>query len=302
MATPLMELSPTPDSTTRSPGRASYRFLMVIWRNPKGRIGLLMLLAFFLMALFAGLIAPDNPSATIYPPSLGPSLQHLMGTTGTGQDVFSQFVWGAQASLGVALGAGILTTLFGLVMGLFAGFLSGWMDDVLSLITNVFLVIPALPLMVVLAAYINIQGIFPIILVITVTSWAWGARVLRSQVVSIRNRDYILAARLSADSTWRIVWHEVFPNIISLVSASFLNAAVSAVLAASGLEFLGLGDPSVISWGTMLYWANNNNALLNGQWIWVLAPGLAIALLGTAFVLINFGIDEITNPRLRKEG
>lgn len=294
---------PTTQTAERRPVtgmRNSFKFFRIVWQNRKGKIGIIILGLFVLMALFAPFISPYSPSATKFVPSQTPSLQHWMGTTGTGQDIFSQFVWGTQASLGVALGAGILTTVVGLVMGLFSGFLSGWVDDVLSLITNVFLVIPALPLMVVLAAYIKVHGITPIILVITITSWAWGSRVLRAQVASIRNRDYILAAKLSGDSTWKIIWTEVFPNIISLVSASFLNAAVSAVLAESGLEFLGLGDPSVVSWGTMLYWANNNNALLNGQWTWVLAPGLAIALLGTAFVLINFGIDEITNPRLKQ--
>lgn len=292
--------SDTPNVKQSRPSGGSVGFLTTIWGNRKGRTGLIVIAIFLIMAILAPVIAPDSPSATIFLPNLGPSPEHLMGTTGTGQDVLSQFIWGAQSSLGVAFVAGILTTFLGLTMGLLAGFLGGWIDDVLSLITNVFLVIPALPLMVVLAAYIKVQGITPIIVVITITSWAWGARVLRSQVVSIRNRDYILAARLSADSNWRIIWAEVFPNIISLVSASFLNAAVSAILAASGLEFLGLGDPSVVSWGSMLYWANNSNALLNGQWAWVLAPGLGIAILGTALVLVNFGIDEITNPRLKQ--
>jgi peptide/nickel transport system permease protein len=161
-------------------------------------------------------------------------------------------------------------------------------------------VIPALPLMIVIAAYLPNKGVGVIILVVVVTGWATGARVMRSQTQSLRNRDFVASALFSGDRLPRIVFREILPNMTSLIAASFLAAAVAAVLSEAGLEFLGLGNPNTISWGTMLYWAQNNNALLTGQWVQIFAPGLCIALLATSLSLINFGVDALSNPRLRE--
>jgi peptide/nickel transport system permease protein len=276
--------------------RSTLRFVV---RNPKAITGAVILVGFIVVSVLAPELAPYDPGASDFLPYLHPSTTHLLGTTGTGQDVWSQFIWGGRVTLEVAFVAGGLTTALSTLVGLVSGALSGLGDELVTVVTNIFLVIPALPLMVVLAAYINVQGILPIIAVIVVTSWAWGARMIRAQVASLRSREYITFARLSGERFLGVLWREVLPNIISLVSATFLSAAIAAILAESALQFLGLGDPLEQSWGNMLYWANNGNALLNGQWGWVLAPGLAIALTGGAFALLNFGLDEIISPRMR---
>lgn len=280
---------------------STWNVLRIFWRNKLSRVGVMIIGVMVLAAIFAPLIAPYSPNNTSFPSMLGPSWHHLLGTTQNGQDVWSELVYGTRASLEVGFAAGILATFIALFIGLVSGYLTGIVDDVLSYLINVFLVIPSLPLMIILAAYAPSRGNLLIIFVITVTGWAWGARVLRSQVTTLRSRDYVAAARFSGDSMIRIVFREIMPNMISLVAATFLGAAVSAILAAAGLEFLGLGDPSINSWGTMLYWAQNSGALLQGQWAWLFAPGLCIAILGTALVLINFAVDEMANPRLRKK-
>lgn len=271
------------------------------WRNKLARTGLIIVMLLVLMAIFAPVIAPYSPYNSSFPPMLGPSTHHWLGTTQAGQDVFSELVYGARQSLWVGFAAGTAATILALIIGLIAGYAPGVVDDILSYLINVFLVIPGLPLMIILAAYAPVHGSLLIIFVITVTGWAWGARVLRSQVTTLRSRDYVAAARFAGDGMLRIVFREIMPNMISLVAAGFLGAAVSAILAAAGLEFLGLGDPSINSWGTMLYWAENSGALLEGQWAWLFAPGFLIAVLGTSLVLINFAVDEMANPRLRRK-
>lgn len=167
-------------------------------------------------------------------------------------------------------------------------------------IVNLFLVIPSLPLMIVVAAYLQNGGLGVIILVVVLTGWAWGSRVLRSQTQTLRSRDFVTAAAFSGDSSARIIFHEIFPNMLSLIINNFFGAATAAALAEAGLEFLGLGDSTTVSWGTMLYWAQNNNVLLTGQWVLLFAPGLMIALLAVSMTFINFGVDRLSNPRLRE--
>lgn len=260
----------------------------------------MLLAVFVLVAVFAPLIAPHDPKSTGFEQSLPPSADHLMGTTASGQDIWSQLVHGARTSLIVGVVAGLLVTLIALLVGLVAGYMQGWVDEVLSFLINLALVVPVLPLMITLAAYSPVRGLGLIILVISITGWAWGARVKRAQILTLRARDYITAARFAGESTIRIVFAEIMPNMMSLVVAGFLGAAGGAIGAEAGLEFLGLGDPTTISWGTMLYWANNNGAMLTGQWLWLGAPGLAIALLLTSLTLINFGVDALSNPHLRE--
>jgi len=196
--------------------------------------------------------------------------------------------------------AGIAATLVAVAIGLSWGYMRGPAAEVVGFVVNLFLVIPGLPLMIVIAAYLQNGGIAVIIAVIVVTGWAWGARVLRSQTQSLRSRDFVEAARFSGEGATRIVFREILPNMTSLIVGSFFGAATSAILAEAGLEFLGLGDSSIVSWGTILYWAQNSNALLTGQWILLFAPGLCIALLAMSLTLINFGVDAVSNPRLRE--
>ncbi len=268
-------------------------------RNPKSLIGLLLLLFFVGVAVLAPVLAPYSPKDTSFIPFGTGSAEHPMGTTALGEDVFSQLIWGTRLSLLVGLVAGAIATFVSVVIGLVSGYAGGILDEVLSTFTNIFLVIPGLPLLIIIAAYVNVEGVLPIIFVIAVTGWAWGARVLRAQTLSLRNRDFVEAARVVGEGGGKIVFAEVLPNMLSLIAANFFGAALFAVLSEAGLEFLGLGDVGIVTWGTMLYWAQTNQAFLLNQWAWMIAPGVCIALLGTSFALLNFAVDEITNPKLR---
>jgi peptide/nickel transport system permease protein len=296
--------------TTVSSGKADAELrtarLRDLWRlltqNPKAFFGVCVVLFFVLVAIFGPLFIHTNPSAFSSDVLSPPSSDHLLGTTQTGQDVFSQLVVGTRVSILWGFFTGLIVTILSITIGLAAGFFGGVVDDVLSLIINVFLVLPGLPLAIVLASYLSsFRGPLTISLVITLSGWAWGARVLRAQTLSMRRRDFVEAARSGGESAFRLIFFEILPNEIAIVAAGFVGTMVYVILAEAGLEFLGLGDPNVISWGTMFYWAQNNDALLQGAWWWFVAPGLCIALLGAGLTFINYGIDEIANPRLRRE-
>lgn len=273
----------------------------VLWKNRKARVGLIMLAIFIIFSIFGPWLTPYNPNNSSFQDMMGPSVQHLLGTTQNGQDVLSELIYGTRVSVIVSFSVGAIATFLAMLIGITAGYLSGWVDEVLSFLTNVFLVLPGLPLLIVLASYAPGSGMTLIVVIIGFTGWPWGARVLRSQVVTLRTRDFVTAARLAGDSVGRVISREVVPNMLSLVMANFLGASTAGLLAAVGLEFLGFGNPSQISWGSMLYWAENSSALLEGQWAWILAPGLCIAFFGMALVLINFGFDAVSNPRLQEE-
>lgn len=277
------------------------RALATLWGNGKARIGLVILGSFVLMALLSPVVAPASPTDTGFTPYLGPTGAHWFGTTGNGQDVFSQWLYGARVSLLVGLVAGAGATVVAVVLGLIAGYRPGVVDNVLSFITNLALVMPGIPLMIILAAYIPSHSVWTIVLVVALTAWATGSRVIRSQAVTLRNRDFVPSALFSGERLGRVVFREILPNMTSLVAASFFAAATAAVMAEASLEFLGLGNPATISWGTILYQAQQQNALLTGQWLMIFAPGLAIALLALSFTLINFGVDALSNPRLREK-
>jgi len=283
-----------------SPWKVFARVASTIWSNGKARIGIIVLGLFILIAIFAPLIAPYGASENGFDRSSDPTAAHWLGTTAAGEDVLSQLIWGSQISIFVGMVAGLLSTLIAVAIGLSWGYTRGFVADVINFIVNLFLVIPGLPLMIVIAAYLSGGGIGMIIVVVVITGWAWGARVLRSQTQSLRSRDFVTAAVFSGESSFRIVFREILPNMTSLIVGSFFGAATAAILAEAGLEFLGLGDSSIVSWGTMLFWAQNSNALLTGQWALLFAPGLCIALLATSLTLINFGVDGISNPRLRE--
>ncbi|HIY25499.1 MAG TPA: ABC transporter permease [Candidatus Brachybacterium merdigallinarum] len=274
--------------------------LRIIWGNRKARIGLIILGLFVLLAVLAPLLAPYDPKDNTFERNLDASAQHWLGTTAAGEDVLSQVIYGARISLLVGFGAGGISTVISVVIGLSWGYLTGVLADVVNFVVNMFLVIPGLPLMIVVATYLSNGGISMIIVVIAITGWAWGARVLRSQTRTLRGRDFVESARFSGERAPRIIFREILPNMTSLIAGGFFGSATAAILAEAGLEYLGLGDSTVISWGTMIYWAQNSNAMLTGQWALLFAPGLCIALLATSLTLINFGIDGISNPRLRE--
>jgi oligopeptide/dipeptide ABC transporter ATP-binding protein len=270
-----------------------------ISRNKKALAGVLLLLVFVVLSIFPGQIAPDDPQAEVYLPALGPSWHHLLGTTAQGQDVFSQLVWGTRLSLVIAVAVGALATALSVLIGVSAAYLGGVADGVLSLITDVILVLPTFPLIIVIAAYRKNSGLFMLIVVLGALGWSYGARQLRSQTLSLRTRDFLESARVRGERKSYVILFEILPTMTSLIVATFLGAALYAVLTAAGLQFIGLGDPNSQSWGTMLYWAQNGEALFAGMPWWAIAPGLCIALLGASFALLNYAFDEISSPALR---
>ena len=267
--------------------------------NRKATAGFVILAIFCFLAAFPGLIAHDNPQAEIYQPTLQPSGAHLLGTTAYGQDLFAQLIYSTRESLYIAVVAGALATVLSVIIGVTAAYLGGLADNVLSLVTDIFLVIPAFPLIVVIAAYSKNGGDPIIIAVLVVTGWSYGARQLRVQALSIRNRDFLVAARLRGERRWRVIVSEMLPTMTSLIVAIFLGTTLYAIVAAAGLQFVGLGNPDSLSWGTMLYWAQNNEALQAGSPLWAIMPGVCIAMLGAAFALLNYAFDEVSNPALR---
>ncbi len=283
----------------RNPSSAAANFARALRSNRKAALGLGLILVFVFVAAFPGVVARDNPSAQLYGPELAPSGAHLLGTTELGQDIWAQLIWSARASLFLALAAGLLTTLLSVMVGLTAAYVGGVVDNALSLVTDVFLVIPAFPLVIVITGYSNSGSTLVLIAVLVVTGWSYGARQLRVQALSIRERDFLVAARLRGERVWRIIASEILPTMTSLIVAIFLGSVIYAIITAAGLQFIGLGLTSTWTWGTMLYWAQSNGALQSGQPLWAIMPGVCIALLGASFALLNYAFDEVNNPALR---
>ncbi len=295
----LPEPVPAAGQPTRRSRPGLGRLGRAIRSNHKATAGTVLLAVFTFVALFPGLLAQDNPNATIYPRSLGPSASHLLGTTALGQDIFAQTVWGTRDVLIIAVGVGLLSTGIAVLIGVAAAYLGGLWDGSLSLLTDVLLVIPLFPLLIVIATYVQNAGTMVLVLVLTLTGWSYTARQLRAQALSLRKKDFLEAARVRGERRMYIVLVEIIPTMTSLLVASFLTNALYAVLFGSSLQFIGLGDPNTVSWGTMLYWAENNEALQTGQYLWAVVPGACIAALGAAFALLNYAFDEIGNPALR---
>ncbi|SCD47464.1 ABC transporter permease [Streptomyces sp. PpalLS-921] len=290
--TAVLDDVPAPAATGRGD---RFRFL----RGGKTRTGLLILAFFALIAVVGPWIAPYDPDAMSDQLLQAPSADHWFGTTHTGQDVLSQILVGTRGVLLVGFIAGFLATVLSVLIGVTAGFLGGAADEVLSLFSNVFLVIPGLPLIIIIASFVEDTTDLLIAAVIALTSWAWGSRVLRAQTLSLRRRDYVEAARATGESTWRIILFEVMPNLTAVIASGFVGTVIFAILSEITLAFIGVADISHWNWGTVLFWAQSNQALAQGAWWWFVPAGLCIALLGTALSLINFGIDEFVNPRLR---
>ena len=273
---------------------------MSVLRSRQVRIGLAILLGFVLLALIGPWFVGD-PTAFVGTPHQPPSAAHWFGTSGQGQDVLAQAVAGARTTLAIGFAVGLSVVLIAAIVAVTAAYAGGWVDDVLTVVANVFLLIPGLPLAVVLAAYLP-PGPATIALVLIATGWAWHARVLRAQALAIRHKEFIQASIVSGESALRIVAVEMLPNLLPILASSFIGATTYAIGAQVGLEFLGLGDPGVVSWGTNLYWEANDAELITGSW-WLFVPtGACIALVGFALVLVNFGIDEIADPRLGAHG
>jgi peptide/nickel transport system permease protein len=296
MAVPQIALAePAPDVVATS---SQARFLRAVLHNRKAVAGAAILVVMAFVAAFPGLVAPDDPQASIYAQNAGPSSAHLLGTTQLGQDVFSQLIWSTRLTLIVTLIVSAIATVMSMLVGVTAAYVGGVTDRVLTVVTDVFLILPVLPLLILLASYLP-PGVTSLIVVLCITSWAFQARQLRSQGLTVRSRDFLLAARARGERSVYIILVEIVPTMTSLLVASFLALSVYVVGFAATLQFLGLGNSSELMWGTMLYNAQQASALEAGNAWWALAPGAAVALLGTGFALLNYAFDEIGNPALR---
>ncbi len=277
-------------------------WLALMFRNRKSRIGLLIVLFMVFVAVIAPLISVAHPNDfNILATRQAPSWHHLFGTTDQGSDVFSQVVVGARRSLMLGALAGAMATVLAAVLGITAAYMGGIADEVINLLTNVFLTIPPIPLLVVMSAYLKARGMVPMAIVIALVLWAFEARILRGQALSLKNRDFVLAAKSAGESTPRIVFGEIMPNMISRIAAAFVLVFYIALLVDAGLEFLGLGDMGATSWGVTVYWAQVNSTVLQGEWWPFVFPSLALGITVLGLVLILAGIDEVSNPRLRTE-
>ncbi|WP_305786922.1 ABC transporter permease [Symbioplanes lichenis] len=278
--------------------RQRFRFIA----NKKAFTGVVVLGLYILFAIIGPWVAPYDPDARSEDLVQPPSGAHWLGTTHLGQDVLSQILDGTRTVMVVGLAAGAMATILSVLIGVTAGYLGGGWDDSLSALSNVFLVIPALPLIIIVTAAAPSGGAVLVALIIGFTSWAWNARVLRAQTLSLRRRDYIEASRANGEKTWRIILFEILPNLTAIIASGFVGTVIFAVTSEITLAFIGIGADSGWNWGTILFWAQSQQALAQGAWWWFVPAGLAIAFLGTALSLINFGIDEFVSPRLRSAG
>ncbi|GCE78251.1 ABC transporter permease [Cellulomonas biazotea] len=302
MAVETSVLTETEDVATDATAPVTGRRKLLFLRNAKALTGLGILAFFGVLAVIGPWIAPYDPSAVSADILQPPSGAHWFGTTHVGQDILSQVLVGTRGVLVVGLVAGVLATVIGVLIGVTAGFVGGAGDETLSALSNIFLVIPQLPLIILIAGQLPSAGGLTVAAVIAVTGWAWGARVLRAQTLSLRKRDFVEAARANGERTWRIVLAEIMPNLTAIIAAGFVGTVTFAVLSQITLAFIGVTSVSEWNWGTILFWAQGNLALQRGAWWWFVPAGLCIALLGMALTLINFGIDEFVNPRLRSTG
>jgi peptide/nickel transport system permease protein len=287
-------------------GRARFglpTWLTLLLKNPKARIGLAILAFIVIMALLAPLFVDRASAVTFgkitFDTRKPPSWHHLFGTNDQGTDVFAQVVWGARRSLPLGFLAGLIATILATALGVLSAYAGGVVDNLLNVLFNVFLIIPTIPLLIDVTTFLHTRGMLTMILVIACTLWAFEARILRGQALTLKNRDFILAAKATGESTWRILFSELMPNMVSRIAAAFVLVFYIAILVDSGLEFLGFGDLQKPSWGVALYWSTVNSSVLQGEWWAFLFPGLAIAVTVFALTMVLAGIDEVSNPRLR---
>lgn len=272
--------------------------IRAVFYTKSGKAGLTILLIFGIIAIIGPYIAPYKPyeQFTAYQP---PSLAHPLGTDYFGYDVLTWLLIGTRVSTIVGYLAGLGTAILALILALLGGYYEGtWLGNTINAIIDIFLVIPGLPLLIILAYYFKLYSIYGVIIGIIIISWPYSARVLRAQVQSLRNRDFVTADKTLGMSDWKVIIKDILPNMTSLIFSIFLFSAIGAILTEASLDFIGLGDVNTISWGTMIYWANDEMAYGQNVWWWFIPPGLAIGLVGAGFVLINLALDEVTNPKI----
>ncbi|WP_282155974.1 ABC transporter permease [Cytobacillus gottheilii] len=277
------------------------KYWQVLTSNSLGVFGLWLLIIFLLIALLAPIIAPFDPTERVGAPFSEPSSKFLLGTNDVGQDILSELLYGTRISLLIGVIAAFISILIGCLVGIISGYYGGKIDAFFMRLVDLVLVIPFLPLMILLAAFIG-PSFWNIILVISLLSWASPARVVRSQVLTLKTKGYVEAAKSIGTNIRVILLRHILPGVIPIALSQFVLAASNSILTEASLSFLGLGDPFTKSWGTILYYAQARGAFLTDAWIWwVLPPGVLITTLVIGFAFTGYSLEEILNPRLRKE-
>lgn len=275
--------------------------LYYVLTNKKVIIGTLIFVLIVLLAVFGPLLTPYDFEEYAGPPYDPPSRQHYFGTTIMGKDVFTRTVYGLRSTLLVGFLSGTIATLIGCIIGFLSGYYGGtWFDELLMMLTNIFVVMPQLALLIVIAAVLNVRGIGVMSVIVAATAWPWTARAVRSQTLSLRNQEYVNLSRISAASVWRILKEDIAANMFSYVFMVFILQFNGTMLATVQLEFLGLGPTKGISLGMVMQDAVIWNAIQLGMWWWAIIPGLLLTIMITALYLINTGLDAAFNPRLRE--
>jgi peptide/nickel transport system permease protein len=299
--------APSLDTATTAPTQAlpaprrRSEFLYFALRNWKFVLGTSVVVLFLAIALFGPLLTAHTPLEFSGPTDAKPSSDYWFGTTSFGQDVFSQFVYGLRAAFLVGVVGGGIAWLIGATVGFTAGYRGGWLDDVLNMLTNVVLVIPTLAILIIVAAYLNVHSYTTEAILIGLTSWPWAARAVRAQTFSLKTRDFVDIARLSGRRTRQIIATEVAPNMSSYLLMMFILLFGGAILIGASLDFLGLGPTTSMSLGLMMNSAFLSSALLLGFWWWFVPPGIGIIAIVGGLYVMNVGLDEIFNPRLREK-
>lgn len=283
------------------PSQKKNEILYFALRNNKLRFGLAVLLFFLFLTVVGPLLTDYDPNAYVNPMGAQPpSSEYWLGTTTFGQDVFTQSVYGLRATFIVGIIAGGLSTLIGIVVGFVAGYKGGMIDELLNMLTNIVLVIPALAVLLVIAAYLEVRNILTESIFIALFAWPWAARAIRAQTFSLRTREFVDLARLSGMRSGRIIFTEIAPNMLSYLVLVFILQFGGAILTAAALDFIGLGPTNAVSLGLMMNSAVLWSALMLGMWWWFIPPGLAITAIVGALYIMNVGLDEVFNPKLRE--
>ena len=283
-----------------APVRPRREILYFAMRDKRILFGAVVVLFFLMLSIVGPILDPTDPQAFDGPTGAPPSAEYWFGTTSFGEDVFAQFVNGLQATIQVGLLGGGLAALVGISIGFVAGYKGGMVDEVLNMITNIVLVIPTLVVLVVIAAFLSARGVAIEAAFVGLTSWPWAARAIRAQTFSLRSREFVDLANLSGLSSWKIIFQEIAPNMGSYLFMTFILLFGGAVLIAATLDFIGLGPTEGISLGLMMNSAVLFSALQLGLWWWFIPPGLGITAIVGALYVMNVGLDEIFNPKLRE--
>ena len=293
---PEVQLEQIPEAAPKKRNETLY----FAWRNNKLRIGAAVILFFIVLTFIGPLLTDYAPNDYVGPVNHPPSAEFWFGTTTFGQDVFTQFVLGLQATFLVGLVGGGLGTLIGVLVGFTAGYRGGFIDEVLNMITNIILVLPTLALLLIISAYLEVRGVLIESIFIGLTAWPWAARAIRAQTFSLCNRDFVDLARLSGMRSSKIIFTEIAPNMMSYLFMTFILQFGGAILIAATLDFIGLGPTTGTSLGLMMNSAVLWSALHLGVWWWFIPPGLAITAIVGALYVMNVGLDEVFNPKLRE--